>query len=127
MLDISRLELAAQTLFGTPWVDGSLDVRVGLDCWGFVWHLYEACGVMLPRDPFAARPLFALVTAPGAPGDILRFWAPGAPREHLGVRLPGLRFADCNRHVGGVAIHDLRLALWQRCLTDVSHYHGADA
>lgn len=127
MLDTSRLEMAVQALFGTPWVDNSFDLRVGTDCWGFVWHVYEACGVVLPQNPWAARPLFCLVSAPGSPGDILRFWAPGSPRDHLGVRLPGLRFADCNRAVGGVAIHDLRAALWQRCLEDVSHYTPEDA
>lgn len=123
-LDIDRLETTAKTLLGVPWVDNSFDPAVGLDCWSLVWHLYDTAGVTLPRNLWAAKPLFIPVDPPGEPGDILHFWPPNAPREHLGVRLRTLRFVDCNWGGNGVAINDLTRPPWVTCLKGAWRYQG---
>lgn len=125
MLNIDVLERTAQALIGVPWVDESWDPRVGLDCWSLCWLLYDAAGVTLPRNVWAAKPSFQPVDPPGQPGDILHFWPPSAPREHLGIRLRTLRFCDCNWGGNGVAINDLTLPLWRDCLKGAWRYRGA--
>lgn len=113
---IDRLEALAQRYLGTPWVENSVEPTVGFDCWGWTWFVYAQCGLALPRNLWMAKPLFQSVDLPGQPGDVLHSWSPSAPREHLGVKLRGLRMVDCNASTPGLAIHDLTRRPWPRAL-----------
>ena len=123
-LDIDALERLALALVGVPWVDESWDPAVGLDCWTVTWLLYDGAGITLPRNIWACKPLFQTVERPGVPGDVLYFEPPEALRPHLGVRLRGLKFIDCNWGGAGVSIHDLAQPPWRDCLQNVWRYRG---
>ena len=122
--ELNRLERFAALHVGVPWVDECWDLTKGADCWTWCWHCYYAAGIVLPRNVWGAKPLFVAVEPPGIPGDILHFWPPNAPREHLGIRLRQLKFTDCNWGGAGVAINNLTQAPWLSCLKGAWRYVG---
>lgn len=123
MLD--TLEAFALTHLGVAWVDECWDLHRGADCWTWVWHCYNAAGIVLPRNLWAAKTLFGAIACPGSPGDVLYFEPPGAPRPHLGVALRQRRFVDCNWSGAGVAINDVSHAPWRNALVHVWRYRGS--
>jgi cell wall-associated NlpC family hydrolase len=124
---LERLETFVQQSLGTPWVDESWDLTIGLDCWSYLWHCFNAMGVELPRNLWAAKNLFVAVAVPGAPGDVLYFESPGLSRPHLGLKLRGERLTDCNWGGSGVAIHNLTTPPWSTCLHAAWRYVGEAA
>lgn len=125
MLD--ALDAFVQQHLGVPWVDECWDPRVGFDCWSYVHWCAFAMGIELPHSIWQAKTLFVAVPPPGAPGDVLHFWPPNAPREHIGIRLRGLAFTDCNWGGNGVAIHDLSRPPWSTSLKGAWRFVGEDA
>lgn len=124
---VEHLEATAQHSLGIPWVDESWDPTVGFDCWSYLWYCFNAVGITLPRSIWAAKSLFVAVPPPGAPGDVLHFWPAGAPREHLGIKLKGPYFTDCNWGGKGVAIHELTRPPWGESLKGAWRYSGEPA
>jgi cell wall-associated NlpC family hydrolase len=121
---VDALDTFVQQHLGVPWVDECWDLTRGADCWTWLHWCYAAMGISLPRNVWAAKPLFRAIPPPGAPGDVLHFWPPNAPREHLGVRLRGPYFTDCNWSGSGVAIHDLTVPPWRDSLKGAWRYQG---
>jgi cell wall-associated NlpC family hydrolase len=122
---IDHLARFVQMHLGLPWVEDCWELHRGAFCWSWVWWCYDAIGIRLPRDVLAARLLFTVAAAPGAPGDVLHFWPAVTARDHVGIKLRQNAFADCDRGVGSVAIHDLSLDPWRAGLTRVLRYVGA--
>jgi cell wall-associated NlpC family hydrolase len=111
---LAALALEADRWVGTPWVFGSEAVGKGTDCVRLCRSIYVATGALpasfaLPTRSFhsknlpvvkeflAACPLFAAVTGPLAPGDLLIF---ADSRIHFGVVLDDQTFVHCLKSPG---------------------------
>lgn len=79
-----RVAQLAQEYLGIPYRWGGTDPATGLDCSGFLQHLFRRVGVDLPRtsaqQATAGRPVASLEEA--RPGDLVAF---GEPVDHVGV------------------------------------------
>lgn len=69
---------------GIPYLWGGTDPAVGLDCSGFVQHVYRSLGIDLPRvsrdQAKAGTPVASLAEA--RPGDLIAF---GTPVDHIAI------------------------------------------
>lgn len=64
----------ALTLKGTPYVFGSTDPQFGLDCSGFITHVFNHFNISVPRRTFDFKNAEKKVTVQDArPGDIILF------------------------------------------------------
>jgi cell wall-associated NlpC family hydrolase len=121
---INQLEALAQEYLGTPWVDQG-SYPEGFDCWSWVHFCLTRIGYDVPGNLWMAKRHFIQVPLPGQPGDVLHFWPPGGPREHLGLKLRETRFSDCNRLGRGVMLQDLSRDPWRVCLQGIWRFEGA--
>lgn len=110
------IPIYAVSLVGSPYRLGGTSPETGLDCSGFVGHVFrQAAGVILPRDSRAisetAQPL-----AQGElqPGDLVFFNTLNRAFSHVGIYLGEDRFvhASSNR-TGGVVVSSLSDRYWR--------------
>jgi cell wall-associated NlpC family hydrolase len=106
----------AMSLVGSPYRLGGTSPESGLDCSGFVGHVFrEAAGVTLPRDSRAiseaAQPL-----APDElqPGDLVFFNTLNRAFSHVGIYLGDDRFVHASSsRTGSVMVSNLKDRYWR--------------
>ncbi len=110
------IPIYAVSLVGSPYRLGGTSPETGLDCSGFVGHVYrETTGIMLPRDSRAisqaARPL---VQAELMPGDLVFFNTLNRAFSHVGIYLGDDRFVHApSSRSGSVMVSSLNNRYWR--------------
>ncbi len=104
----------ALSLQGTPYRYGKESPSEGFDCSGFVKHVYQRHGLLLPRT---VREL-ALTLPPVSrserrPGDLLFFNTSGKSFSHVGIYVGEDRFVHApSNHTGRVIVSSLNRPYW---------------
>lgn len=110
------IPIYAVSLVGSPYRLGGTSPETGLDCSGFVGHVYrETTGILLPRDSRAisqaARPL---VQAELLPGDLVFFNTLNRAFSHVGIYLGDDRFVHAaSSRSGSVMVSSLNNRYWR--------------
>jgi cell wall-associated NlpC family hydrolase len=110
------IPIYAVSLVGSPYRLGGISPETGLDCSGFVGHVFrQAAGVVLPRDSRSisetAQPL-----APDErqPGDLVFFNTLNRAFSHVGIYLGEGRFVHASSsRTGGVVVSSLNTPYWR--------------
>jgi cell wall-associated NlpC family hydrolase len=116
------IPLYAISLVGNPYRLGGSSPETGLDCSGFVGHVFrQTTGVVLPRDSLAiSESTQPLTPAELEPGDLVFFNTLDRAFSHVGIYLGGARFVHAaSSRTGGVLISSLNDPYWQ------ARYDGA--
>ncbi|PKO73285.1 MAG: peptidase C40 [Betaproteobacteria bacterium HGW-Betaproteobacteria-17] len=106
----------AISLVGSPYRLGGTSPETGLDCSGFVGHVFrETTGIMLPRDSRAisqtGRPL---AQAELLPGDLVFFNTLNRAFSHVGIYLGDDRFVHAaSSRSGSVMVSSLNARYWR--------------
>ena len=91
---------------GIPYLWGGTDPKVGLDCSGFVQHVYRQLGIDLPR--VSRDQAKAGVEVPSLdqakPGDLIAF---GTPVDHIAIYLGDNKIIHAPRTGGVIKITDI--------------------
>ena len=108
-------------LIGVSYKFGGTTPDTGLDCSGFVRHVFEeVTGVSLPRTAKEMSTLGAKVAATHLqPGDLVFFNTRRFAYSHVGIYLGDNRFVHAPSRGGDVAIASFDQAYWQK------HFNGA--
>jgi cell wall-associated NlpC family hydrolase len=112
----SDVSIYAVSLVGTPYRLGGSGPKQGLDCSGFVGHVFhQTLGLQLPRDSLAmsrfARPL---AREELQPGDLVFFNTLNRAYSHVGIYLGDDRFVHASSsRSGGVMVSRLGDAYWR--------------
>jgi len=107
----------AVSLVGSPYRLGGTSPQTGLDCSGFVGHVFkQTTGIQLPRDSRTisdtAQPLDQ---AELQPGDLVFFNTLNRPYSHVGIYLGDDRFVHAaSSRTGGVMVSSLGDRYWQQ-------------
>jgi cell wall-associated NlpC family hydrolase len=112
----------AVSLVGSPYLFGGTTPRGGLDCSGFVGHVFkQVAGVTLPRDSLAISEATRPVgQAELRPGDLVFFNTLHRSFSHVGIFLGDDRFVHAtSSRTGGVMISSLHEPYWHH------RYEGA--
>jgi len=98
--------LYAISLVGNPYRLGGISPETGLDCSGFVGHVFrQTTGVMLPRDSLAiSESTHPLTPAELEPGDLVFFNTLDRAFSHVGIYLGDARFVHASSSRTGVVI-----------------------
>lgn len=110
------IPLYAVSLVGSPYRLGGTSPERGVDCSGFVGHVFrQAAGIELPRDSRAisdaAQPLARDALAPG---DLVFFNTLGRAYSHVGIYLGDDRFVHAaSSRSGAVRVSSLNLPYWR--------------
>ncbi|RIH84347.1 C40 family peptidase [Calidithermus roseus] len=107
-VDPRQLYRLVQAYYGTPYLWGGTDPRVGLDCSAFVQRIYAHLGWRLPRtalEQYSRLP--PVTTAYLLPGDLVFFRASGRPVDHVGLVLWDGLMAHASQARGGVVVEPL--------------------
>lgn len=116
------IPMYAVSLVGSPYRLGGSSPETGLDCSGFVGHVFkQIAGVVLPRDSRAisetAQPLDQ---AELQPGDLVFFNTLNRAFSHVGIYLGENRFVHASSsRTGSVMVSNLNDRYWR------THYDGA--
>ena len=118
------IPMYAVSLVGSPYRLGGTSPETGLDCSGFVGHVFrEVAGVELPRDArsisqaTAARPV---ARDELRPGDLVFFNTLRRPFSHVGIYLGDDRFVHAtSSRTGAVMVSSLNERYWSQ------RYNGA--
>lgn len=110
------IPIYAVSLVGSPYRLGGNSPETGLDCSGFVGHVFrQTAGIVLPRDSRAisesTRPL-----APDElqPGDLVFFNTLDRPFSHVGIYLGDDRFVHASSsRTGSVMVSSLGDRYWR--------------
>jgi cell wall-associated NlpC family hydrolase len=111
-----EIPLYAVSLVGSPYRLGGTSPATGLDCSGFVGHVFrQTAGVVLPRDSRAiseaAQPLPA---AELQPGDLVFFNTLNRAFSHVGIYLGDDRFVHAaSSRSGSVMVSNLNDRYWR--------------
>lgn len=114
--------LYALGLLGSPYKMGGNDPRKGVDCSGFVRHVYrETARVELPRSAKAmSRDGEAVARDELKPGDLVFFNTLKRPFSHVGIYAGEGKFVHASsRQSKRVMLSDLNDRYWTK------HYNGA--
>ena len=109
------IPMYAVSLVGTPYRLGGNDPQVGLDCSGFVNHVFrQAAGMQLPRESSAISQVGqALDPEELQPGDLVFFNTLDRPFSHVGIYLGDNRFVHAaSSRSGGVMLSNLTDQYW---------------
>lgn len=110
------IPMYAVSLVGSPYRLGGTSPETGLDCSGFVGHVFrQAAGVVLPRDSRAiseaAQPL---AHAELQPGDLVFFNTLNRAFSHVGIYLGNDRFVHAaSSRTGSVTVSNLNDRYWR--------------
>ena len=116
------VSMYAVSLVGSPYLLGGTSPRTGLDCSGFVGHVFkQATGILLPRDSRTisetAQPLSLTELQPG---DLVFFNTLNRAYSHVGIYLGDDRFVHAaSSRTGGVMVSNLGDRYWR------AHFDGA--
>ncbi|MGZ8226863.1 MAG: C40 family peptidase [Methylococcaceae bacterium] len=112
-----RIVEYALSLQGAPYRYGKDSPEEGFDCSGFVRHVYQKQGILLPRTTKAmAESLPQILNSAVHSGDLLFFNTNGKPFSHVGIYLNGDKFIHApSRRSGKVMVSSLKNKYWQRC------------
>lgn len=111
------ISMYAVSLVGSPYRLGGTSPQTGLDCSGFVGHVYkQTTGILLPRDSRAisetAQPL---AQAELQPGDLVFFNTLNRAYSHVGIYLGDDRFVHAaSSRTGGVMVSNLGDRYWRQ-------------
>ena len=111
------IPMYAVSLVGSPYRLGGTSPETGLDCSGFVGHVFrQAAGVVLPRDSRAisevAQPL---AQAELQPGDLVFFNTLNRAFSHVGIYLGDGRFVHAaSSRTGSVMVSRLSDRYWRQ-------------
>jgi len=111
------IPMYAVSLVGTPYRPGGSDPQQGLDCSGFVNHVFRmAAGLQLPRDSHSISQVGQqLDPAELQPGDLVFFNTLDRPFSHVGIYLGDNRFVhSASSRSGGVMLSNLSDKYWSR-------------
>lgn len=115
-MQADEISMYAVSLVGSPYRLGGTSPETGLDCSGFVSHVFrEAAGVALPRDSRAiseaAQPL---AREELRPGDLVFFNTLNRAFSHVGIYLGGDRFVHASSsRTGSVMVSSLTDRYWR--------------
>ncbi len=109
----------ALSLVGAPYRYGSTSRNEGFDCSGFVRHVYQRQGILLPRTAWEMADAL-----PGADelrsGDLVFFNTGGGTFSHVGLFVNGDRFVHASSsRTGKVLVSRLNNPYWRK------HFTGA--
>ena len=110
------IPIYAVSLVGSPYRLGGTSPETGLDCSGFVGHVFrQTAGVVLPRDSRAisevARPL---AKAELQPGDLVFFNTLNRAFSHVGIYVGDDRFVHAaSSRTGSVMVSNLNDRYWR--------------
>jgi len=109
----------ALSLVGAPYRYGSASREDGFDCSGFVRHVYQRQGILLPRT--ASEMADALPRADDLrSGDLVFFDTGSGAFSHVGLFVSGDRFVHASSsRTGRVLVSSLNNPYWRK------HYTGA--
>ena len=116
------IALYAISLIDNPYRLGGISPETGLDCSGFVGHVFrQTTGVILPRDSRAiSESTQALTPAELEPGDLVFFNTLDRAFSHVGIYLGDGRFVHApSSRSGAVMISSLNAPYWK------ARYDGA--
>jgi cell wall-associated NlpC family hydrolase len=111
------IPMYALSLVGSPYRLGGMSPETGLDCSGFVGHVFrQTAGVVLPRDSRAiseaAQPL---AQAELQPGDLVFFNTLNRAFSHVGIYLGDDRFVHAtSSRTGSVMVSNLNDRYWRK-------------
>jgi cell wall-associated NlpC family hydrolase len=111
------VSMYAVSLVGSPYRLGGISPQTGLDCSGFVGHVFrQTTGILLPRDSRAisetAQPLARTELQPG---DLVFFNTLNRAYSHVGIYLGDDRFVHAaSSRTGGVMVSNLGDRYWQQ-------------
>jgi len=111
------VSMYAVSLVGSPYRLGGISPETGLDCSGFVGHVFkQATGILLPRDSRAisesAQPL---AWTELQPGDLVFFNTLNRAYSHVGIYLGENRFVHAaSSRSGGVMVSYLDDRYWRQ-------------
>ncbi|MCU0810752.1 MAG: C40 family peptidase [Thiobacillaceae bacterium] len=111
------IPMYAVSLVGTPYRLGGSDPQLGLDCSGFVNHVFrQTAGLQLPRESQAISQIgLELDPAELQPGDLVFFNTLDRPFSHVGIYLGDNRFVHAaSSRSGGVMLSSLSDSYWTR-------------
>jgi len=109
------IPMYAVSLIGTPYRLGGSDPQQGLDCSGFVNHVFrQTAGLQLPRESQAISQVgLELDPAELQPGDLVFFNTLDRPFSHVGIYLGDNRFVHAaSSRSGGVMLSSLSDRYW---------------
>lgn len=100
------ISMYAVSLVGSPYRLGGTSPETGLDCSGFVGHVFkQAAGIVLPRDSRAiSETAQALPQAELQPGDLVFFNTLNRAFSHVGIYLGDNRFVHATSSRSGVVM-----------------------
>ncbi|MGA9164179.1 MAG: C40 family peptidase [Thiobacillus sp.] len=116
------ISLYAISLVGSPYHPGGSSPATGLDCSGFVSHVFkQTAGILLPHDSRAiSETTQPLAPAALQPGDLVFFNTLNRAFSHVGIYLGDDRFVHAtSSRTGAVMISNLNDPYWHE------HYDGA--
>jgi cell wall-associated NlpC family hydrolase len=111
-----EVPLYAVSLVGSPYRLGGTSPESGLDCSGFVGHVFrEAAGITLPRDSRAiSEAAEPLAREELQPGDLVFFNTLNRPFSHVGIYLGDDRFVHASSsRTGSVVVSRLNDRYWR--------------
>lgn len=114
---IQEIPLYALSLLGTPYKYGGNHPETGMDCSGFVSHVFgQIANMPLPRssEEISRRGL-ALGTADLQPGDLVFFNTLNRAYSHVGVYVGENRFIHASSsQTGAVMVSDMSQPYWSK-------------
>lgn len=111
------ISMYAVSLVGSPYRLGGNSPQTGLDCSGFVGHVYkQIAGVQLPRDSrMISETGQPLDPAELQPGDLVFFNTLDRAYSHVGIYLGEDRFVHASSsRTGGVMVSRLGDRYWRQ-------------
>jgi cell wall-associated NlpC family hydrolase len=111
----------ALSLQGIPYKYGKESPKDGFDCSGFVKHVYQTQGIMLPRtvnDMAVVLPIISKNEVHS--GDLVFFNTNGNSYSHVGIYVNNDQFVHAPSHrTGKVLVSSLKNRYWQKHYTGV--------
>jgi cell wall-associated NlpC family hydrolase len=110
------IPLYAASLVGSPYRLGGTSPETGLDCSGFVGHVFrQAAGILLPRDSHAiSQTTRPLARSELQPGDLVFFNTLNRAFSHVGIYLGNDRFVHAtSSRTGSVKVSNLGEPYWR--------------
>lgn len=110
------IPIYAVSLVGSPYRLGGTSPETGLDCSGFVGHVFrQAAGVVLPRDSRAiSEAALPLQQDELQPGDLVFFNTLNRAFSHVGIYLGDDRFVHAaSSRTGSVMVSNLKDSYWR--------------